>query len=169
MALLNIVIDEPQRGEGYGKEICESLKHEAWVYNDVFVLVSGGEGGCKMIAKNNFLTCAANAKNLYEYAQIGTFNDHMMTVVAVADRTLDFHVHEDSDEMFVILEGRMGLEFKDGIVDLGVGDFIIVPKGTYHRPVCTELVKCLLVERKGTLNDENSGGTYTKGEKVNGD
>lgn len=115
-----------------------------------------------MIAKNNFSVCADIAENLYEYNQIGTFNDHMMTVVAVADRTLDFHVHEDSDEMFVILDGHMQLEFDDGLVDLSVGDFIVVPKGTQHRPVCTSLVKCLLVERKGTLSDENSGGSYTK-------
>ena len=115
-----------------------------------------------MITKSNFLTCAENAVNLYEYSQIGTFNDHMMNVVAVAERTLDFHVHEDSDEMFVILDGQMQLEFVDGLVDLNVGDFIIVPKGVRHRPVCTSLVKCLLVERTGTLNDDNSGGTYTK-------
>jgi len=114
-----------------------------------------------MITKNNLIACAADAKKLYEYTQIGAFNDHMMTVVAVADRTLDFHIHEDSDEMFVILDGKMQLEFEDGLVDLDIGDFIVVPKGVRHRPVCTTLVKCLLIERTGTLTDENSGGTYT--------
>jgi len=118
-----------------------------------------------MLAKNNFINCAAGSKELYQYRQIGVFNDHMMNVVAVENRTLDFHVHEDSDEMFVVLDGRMQLELDDGIVCLGVGDFIIVPKGTRHRPVCTGLVKCLLVERMGTLTDENSGGTYTAGIK----
>jgi len=115
-----------------------------------------------MISKNNFLSCAKNAAELYEYTKIGGFNDHMMTVVYVADRTLDFHVHEDSDEMFVVLEGRMKLEFDDGLAELEPGDFIVVPKGTRHRPVCTAPVKCLLVEKDGTLNDASSGGTYTK-------
>ena len=115
-----------------------------------------------MIYKNNFLSCAQNATGLYEYTKIGCFNDHIMTVVYVADRTLDFHVHEDSDEMFVILEGRMGLEFDDGLVNLESGDFTVVPKGVRHRPACTVPVKCLLVEKCGTLNDANSGGTYTK-------
>lgn len=121
-----------------------------------------------MIAKNSFLTCAASAETLYEYHKVGTFNNHMMNIVAVADRTLDFHVHEDSDEMFVVLDGWMQLEFDDGLVDLDVGDFIVVPKGTRHRPVCTTLVKCLLVEAEGTLNDENSGGTYTKSNRLEG-
>jgi len=115
-----------------------------------------------MVKKNNFLDCAANASKLYEYARVGGFNDHVMTLVAVADRTLDFHVHEDSDEMFVILDGRMQIEFEDGTVDLDAGDFITVPKGVRHRPVCTSLVKCLLVERDGTLNDGNSGGSYSR-------
>jgi len=115
-----------------------------------------------MPKKNNFLDCAANANTLYEYTRIGGFNDHVMTLVAVADRKLDFHVHEDSDEMFVILDGRMQIEFEDGVVDLSAGDFITVPKGARHRPVCTSLVKCLLVEKDGTLNDGNSGGSYSK-------
>ena len=112
-----------------------------------------------MIPKNNFFSCAKNATEMYEYMKIGTFNDHMITVVYVADRTLDFHVHGDSDEMFVILEGRMQLEFDNELVDLVPGDFIVVPKGVRHRPVCTIPVKCLLVEKCGTLNDANSGGT----------
>jgi len=112
--------------------------------------------------KGNLLDCAATASKLYEYMQIGAFNDHTMTLVAVADRTLDFHEHEDSDEMFVILDGRMGLEFDDGLVELGAGDFIVVPRGVRHRPVCTSLVKCLLIEKQGTLNNDNSGGTYAE-------
>ena len=39
-------------------------------------------------------------------------------------------------------------------------NMIIIPKGTMHRPVCTELVKCLLIELDGTLTDANTGGTY---------
>ncbi|MCL2258361.1 MAG: GNAT family N-acetyltransferase [Cystobacterineae bacterium] len=112
------------------------------------------------VLKNNFLVCANDATTLYEYMRIGAFNEHIMNVVAVENRTLDFHVHEDSDEMFVILDGNMQLEFDDGLVDLSVGDFIVVPKGTRHRPVCTSLVKCLLIEKTGTLTRANTGGTY---------
>ncbi len=45
-------------------------------------------------------------------------------------------------------------------VELKEGDFIIVPKGVKHRPVCNGLVKTLLIEKIGTLNKENTGGSY---------
>ena len=67
-----------------------------------------------------------------------------------------------SDELFYVIEGSFAIELEDGLVSLNQGDMIVVPKGTSHRPVCTELVKCLLIELDGTLNDDNTGGTYTK-------
>ncbi len=65
------------------------------------------------------------------------------------DRTLDFHVHENSDEMFYCIEGEFDIEFEDGLTHLCEGDFIIIPKGTKHRPICRALVKCLLIEVEG--------------------
>jgi Mannose-6-phosphate isomerase len=62
--------------------------------------------------------------------------------------------------MFYVIEGKMQIEFEDHTVDLKTGDFIIIQKGTRHRPVCKALVKCLLIEKAGTLNKENTGGTY---------
>jgi mannose-6-phosphate isomerase-like protein (cupin superfamily) len=54
----------------------------------------------------------------------------------------------------------MQIEFKDKIADLNQGDFIIVPKGVMHRPICIELVKALIIEKTGTLTKDNTGGTY---------
>ena len=54
----------------------------------------------------------------------------------------------------------MQIEFKDRIVDLNKGEFLIVPKGVMHRPVCTDLVKALLIEKIGTLTKDNTRGTY---------
>jgi mannose-6-phosphate isomerase-like protein (cupin superfamily) len=62
--------------------------------------------------------------------------------------------------MFYIIEGSMQIEFKDEIIYLEQGDFIIVPKGTLHRPICKKLVKALLIEKMGTLTKDNTGGTY---------
>ena len=59
-----------------------------------------------------------------------------------------------------MIEGSFAIEFEDGLVSLHQGDMIIIPKGTMHRPVCTELVKCLLIELNGALTDANTGGTY---------
>ncbi len=100
--------------------------------------------------------------NLYQYEVIAKMNNHNFTLVRVKDRTLDFHVHPDSDEVFVIMEGKMKLEFRDRLLGLNIGEMCVVPKGIEHRPVCTSEVTCLLIEYEDTLTPENTGGTYGK-------
>ena len=97
---------------------------------------------------------------LYQYEVIAKMNNHTFTLVRVKDRTLDFHTHPDSDEVFFVIDGQMKLEFRDNIVDINAGEMCVVPKGTEHRPICTAEVLCLLIERDGTLTPANTGGTY---------
>ena len=113
-----------------------------------------------MIEKTNLKEKADSVAGLFQYLDVGRLNCHMLNVLQAEDRTLDFHVHDKSDEMFYCIEGEFDIEFVDGIVHLCEGDFIIVPKGTSHRPVCKGLVKCLLIEKDGTLTKENTGGAY---------
>lgn len=101
-----------------------------------------------------------NVDQLYVYQKVGYLNSHILSVVQVADRTLDFHVHTESDELFYVIEGKFELETEEGLHPVKAGEFIIVPKGTRHRPVVKELTKFLMVELKGTLNKENSGELY---------
>lgn len=60
-------------------------------------------------------------------------------------------LHENSDELFYCIEGEFDIEFEDGLTHLCEGDFILIPKETKHRPICNELVKCLLIEVEGTI------------------
>ena len=113
-----------------------------------------------MIQKINLKDSANSIDELFRYKRVGTLNNHMLSVLQAENRTLDFHVHENSDEMFYCIEGEFDIEFEDGLTHLHEGDFIIIPKGTIHRPVCKALVKCLLIELEGTLNKDNTGGTY---------
>ena len=115
-----------------------------------------------MIESINLKNEVDSVNELFRYKRVGTLNDHMLNVLQAEDRTLDFHVHENSDEMFYCIEGEFDIEFEDGLTHLREGDFIIIPKGTKHRPVCKTLVKCLLIETEGTLNKENTGGTYSE-------
>ncbi|MDD3168848.1 MAG: cupin domain-containing protein [Eubacteriales bacterium] len=114
-----------------------------------------------MITKNNLLE-TVNRGALYEYIEIGQMNGQMLNVIQVADRTLDFHVHEESDELFYVIEGSFLLEIEDESIRMSSGDVVIVPKGIKHRPVITTLVKILLIDLCGALNNENSGGSYKK-------
>lgn len=113
-----------------------------------------------MIEKINLKEKADAIGQLFTYLRIGTLNNHMLNVLCAEDRTLDFHVHSGSDELFYCIEGEFDIEFDDGKTHLNEGEMIIIPKGTRHRPVCKGPVKCLLIEVEGTLNPDNTGGTY---------
>ena len=113
-----------------------------------------------MLEKVNVLTAVNALEALYCYQKIGRFNGNVISVVQVENRTLDFHVHEHSDELFMVLEGNFQLETEEGLIPLAAGEFVIVPKGMRHRPVATTLAKMLMVELAGTLNKQNSGEHY---------
>jgi len=115
-----------------------------------------------MIEKLNLKEAVDSVTELFSYIKVGQLNDHSLSVLQAEYRTLDFHVHEKSDEMFYCIEGEFDIEFIDGIAHLREGDFSIVPKGTSHRPICKGLVKCLLIETEGTLTNKNTGGSYSE-------
>ena len=115
-----------------------------------------------MFSKINLSEKVNSTEKLFQYLEIGKLNDHVLTVLQAENRTLDFHIHEKSDELFYVIDGRFDIEFEDGVVTLSQGDMIIIPKGTRHRPVVKELVKCLLIEIDGTLDAENTGTAYMK-------
>lgn len=113
-----------------------------------------------MLNKINVKDEVESVDGLYIYKKVGQLNSHVLSVVQVENRTLDFHVHESSDELFYVIEGSFQLETEEGLLRLDSGEFVIVPKGTVHRPVVGKLTKFLMIELEGTLNKENSGDLY---------
>lgn len=110
--------------------------------------------------KINLLESVNMVDELYVYEKIGRLNGNVLSVVKVENRTLDFHVHENSDELFYVIEGAFELETEEELIEVKQGEMIIVPKGTIHRPVVTKLSKFLMIELEGTLNKQNSGDSY---------
>lgn len=115
-----------------------------------------------MIDKINLREEVNSINKLFEYKEICKLNNHMFNVLQAENRTLEFHTHDSSDELFYCIEGQFDIEFEDRKIHLCEGDLIVIPKGVLHRPICTSLVKCLLIELDGTLNKDNTGGTYKK-------
>lgn len=100
----------------------------------------------------------AKISELNKYTTIATMNNYNFTLIKTENRKLEYHSHQDTDEVFYVVEGKMKLEFKNKIIELQEGDMCVVPKGIEHRPVCTTRVTCMLIEPRGTLNSDNTGG-----------
>jgi mannose-6-phosphate isomerase-like protein (cupin superfamily) len=66
-----------------------------------------------------------------------------------------WHHHDLEDELFLVHRGRLRMEFRDHVVELGPGEMIVVPRGVEHRPVAAEEVEVMLFEPAGTLNTGN--------------
>ena len=66
-----------------------------------------------------------------------------------------WHHHDDEDEMFLVVDGRFKMEFRDREVWIEAGEFIVVPRGVEHRPVAEEEVSVMLFEPASTLNTGN--------------
>ena len=67
-------------------------------------------------------------------------------------KQVSWHKHDDTDDFFLVLKGRLVIELRDRNVALGPGELFVVPKGVEHRPVANEEVHMLLIERSGTPN-----------------
>ena len=66
-----------------------------------------------------------------------------------------WHRHEHEDELFLVHRGRLRLELRDRVVELGPGELFVVPRGVEHRPVADEEVELVLFEPASTLNTGN--------------
>jgi mannose-6-phosphate isomerase-like protein (cupin superfamily) len=93
---------------------------------------------------------------------VAGFNDHDVMVVKAKGEFV-WHSHPDTDDLFLVLKGRLRIDLRDGSVTLGPGDLYVVSKGVEHRPVAEEEVEFLIIEPAGT---PNTGDAATAAVKV---
>jgi mannose-6-phosphate isomerase-like protein (cupin superfamily) len=82
---------------------------------------------------------------------VGQFNGHDLMVVKVKG-PFTWHKHEDTDDFFLVLKGRMTIQMRQGSVHLGPGELFVVPRGVEHCPVADDEAHVLLIEPTGTPN-----------------
>lgn len=91
---------------------------------------------------------------------VAQMNDYQLKLVKIQGEFV-WHSHTDTDEVFIVLDGRMRIELRDGGVDLGPGEMFVVPKGVEHKPSAPDECRILLVEPCGVVNTGNAGGAMT--------
>ena len=91
---------------------------------------------------------------------IAEMNDYQFTLVKL-EGDFVWHRHDDTDETFIVLQGQLRIELRDGAVELGAGEMFVVPKGVEHKPYAAEEVSVLLIEPRGVVNTGEAGGELT--------
>src|SRR6059036_1440765 len=85
---------------------------------------------------------------------VGDVNDMHVKVVKLRGEFV-WHHHDDEDELFLVVAGRLRMQFRDGDVVLEPGELIVVPRGVEHCPLAEEETHVVLIEPKTTLNTGN--------------
>lgn len=91
---------------------------------------------------------------------VAEMNDYQFKIVKLEGDFI-WHDHKDTDETFIVLEGNLRIDFRDGTVHLAAGEMFVVPKGVEHKPYAEHEVKLLLIEPRGVLNTGHEGGSRT--------
>lgn len=82
---------------------------------------------------------------------IAEMNDYQFKVVKVFGDFV-WHDHQDTDETFIVLEGSLRIDFRDGFVVINSGEMYVIPKGVEHKPYAEQEVKVMIIEPKGVVN-----------------
>jgi mannose-6-phosphate isomerase-like protein (cupin superfamily) len=91
---------------------------------------------------------------------IAEMNEYQFKIVKI-EGDFVWHSHPDTDETFLVIEGELRIDFRDGAVTLRAGELYVVPKGVEHKPFAAAEVKMMLIEPKGTTNTGDAGGERT--------
>ena len=110
------------------------------------------------------VTIAEKLKLFSEYWEpkiVGELNGQLVKLAKIKGEFI-WHKHDNEDEMFLVIEGILKIEFRDKTVEIHPNEFIIVPKGIEHKPVAENEVSVMLFEPNTTLNTGNVEDKLTK-------
>ena len=91
---------------------------------------------------------------------IAKMNDYQFKLAKVEGEFV-WHDHPDTDEVFVVIEGSLNIEFRDGMVSLESGEMFVIPKGVEHKPSASSECKIMLIEPQGVINTGDTNSELT--------
>ena len=113
----------------------------------------------------NFADKLAKFSDHWSPKIIARMNDYHFKLVKVQGDFV-WHSHADTDEVFVVLDGELRIDFRDGRVVVKSSEMFVVPKGVEHKPFAERECKMMLVEPAGTINTGDAGGNLTASDNV---
>ena len=108
----------------------------------------------------NFAEKLGLIRDQWQPRVVAEMNDYQFKLVKLQGDFV-WHQHADTDETFVVIEGVLRIDFRDGAVRIGRGEMFVVPKGVEHKPYAEAEVKLLLIEPRGVRNTGDVGGERT--------
>ncbi|MES2176400.1 MAG: cupin domain-containing protein [Gemmatimonadota bacterium] len=108
----------------------------------------------------NFSEKLALIGELWRPKVIAEMNDYQFKLVRI-EGDFVWHSHPDTDESFIVLDGELRIDFRDGSVTLRAGEMFVVPKGVEHKPFAAREVGMMLIEPRGVVNTGDAGGALT--------
>jgi mannose-6-phosphate isomerase-like protein (cupin superfamily) len=97
---------------------------------------------------------------LWQPRVVAEMNEYQFKVVKLEGDFI-WHHHENTDETFLVMDGTLRIDFRDGTVNVSAGEMFVVPRGVEHKPCAENEVKLLLIEPRGTPNTGEEGGDRT--------
>ena len=108
----------------------------------------------------NFSEKLNKYSDLWQPRVIAEMNDYQFKLVKIKGEFV-WHEHDDTDEVFIVLEGAMEFEFRDGSVEMKAGEMFVIPKKVEHKPVAEDECKILHVEPRDVVNTGDSSSELT--------
>jgi mannose-6-phosphate isomerase-like protein (cupin superfamily) len=108
----------------------------------------------------NFQDKFARFNEPWQPKVIAEMNEYQFKVVRLQGDFI-WHDHKETDETFIVVEGDLRIDFRDGAVHVSTGEMFVVPKGVEHKPYAEQEVKLLLIEPRGVPNTGHAGGGRT--------
>lgn len=99
-------------------------------------------------------------RDIWQPKVVAEINDYQLKLVKV-EGDFVWHDHKDTDEAFVVLDGELRIDFRDGSVTIEPGELYVVPRGVEHKPYAEREAHVLIIEPRGIVNTGDAGGEMT--------
>lgn len=121
--------------------------------------------GTKHYCAINLADKIARISEQWQPRVITELNDYQFKLARIQGDFI-WHDHPETDEAFIVIEGELRIDFRDGSVHLKAGEMFVVQRGVEHKPYAEKEVKLMLIEPRGILNTGHEGGDRTAANDV---